>query len=123
MKEIRSRRLTVLEANHLLGVEMEPLFWEALVRLIEYPELSYHAETETIRFPSYVPFEQLAAEWIEGVEQGLYDLRPCQGCGQYLDVSRTGGIYTDPPACEGFLCLPCAEAMTAREYYERFLAG
>ncbi|MHC4473953.1 MAG: hypothetical protein ACYTDY_19225 [Planctomycetota bacterium] len=121
MKDIREERLTVAEANEVLGVAMEPDFWEALVRLIDYPELAYDEKAETILFPSYVPFKQLATEWIEGIEAGIYDVRRCEACDRYLDVNRTEGIFGRPDDLEEFICMPCAEQMTAREYFERFV--
>ena len=42
-------------------------------------------------------------------------------CGEYQDVNETDGIFGDPAELEEFICLPCAESMTAREFYEKHL--
>jgi len=70
MKQIRNERLSLAEANDRLGVDMEPRFWEALIGLINYPELTFEPATQSVVFPNYVPFKELAKEWIEGIESG-----------------------------------------------------
>lgn len=122
MKQIRDETLTVAQANERLGIEMEPAFWEALIRLIDYPELVYDAGTQTIRFPGYVPFDELAKEWIEGIEGGIYDVRQCERCAQYFDIHVAEGIFGDLAERNEFICRPCADAMTAREYFDRYVA-
>ncbi len=122
MRQIRTEKLPGAEANRLLKVAMEPGFWESLVRLIAYPELRYDPATQTLSFPSYVPFEQLARDWIEGIEQGLNDVRQCQHCRHYFDVGRDPGIYAEPKEARGFVCMKCAESMTAREFYEKYMS-
>lgn len=121
-REIRDVRLTVAQANEELGVDMEPAFWEALVGMLSYPDVSYDPKTQTIRYPEFVPFGQLAKEWIEGIEQGIYDVRRCVRCAGYFDLSRADGIFTDPEERTGFLCGSCADSITAREFHDRYLA-
>ena len=121
MKQIREEQLSVAEANDLLGVMMEAAFWEAFVRLIDYPDLAFDAKSETIRYSSYVPFKELAKDWIDGIESGIYDVRRCEACDTYLDVNKTEGIFGRPEDLEEFICMDCAERMTAREYFERFV--
>ena len=120
-RHIETEKLTVADANADLGVDMEAAFWEALVRFIAYPELDYDAQSQTISFPNYVPFKQLAAEWLEGIEQGLHDIRICESCEGYFDLDQTDGIFGRPEVQEEFVCMPCAGTMTARAYYERFI--
>ncbi|MEN8151110.1 MAG: hypothetical protein ABFS86_14940 [Planctomycetota bacterium] len=121
MKRIETVTLSIAEVNEQLGVDMEPGFWEALVTMLAYPELTYDPAGQSIRFPDYVPFRELAGEFIEGMEGGIYDIRLCERCAGYFDLNRTEGIFSDPAEMEGFLCMPCAEAMTAREFYEKHL--
>ncbi len=121
MRQVKTESMTVAEANAAVGVDMEAAFWEALVRLIAYPEVMWDSRTSVIRFPDYVPFRQLAREWIQGIEDGLYDIRQCLQCDAYCDLSRTDGICGLPSDLEEFICMTCAEAMSAREYYERFI--
>ena len=53
----------------------------------------------------------------------IYDVRQCARCVGYFDVNRTPGIFGRPDELEDYICMPCAEAMSAREYYERFIEG
>lgn len=121
MRQVKTESLTIPQANEELSVEMDVGFWEALVRLIAYPELVFDATTSTIRFPNYVPFRQLASEWIEGIEQGIHDIRICEGCSGYFDIDRSQGIFGRHEEEDEFICRPCAEAMSALTYYERFI--
>jgi hypothetical protein len=122
MKRIEVLRVTPAEANDRLGVDMEPAFWEALVRLIDYPELVWEAAEGSIAYPSYVPFDELAKDFLEGIEQGIHDIRLCEVCGAYCDVDKTDGIFGNVEELTEFICAACADTMTARDYYTRFLA-
>jgi len=121
VKNIETTNLTVGEANERLGVDMEPGFWAALVTMLAYPEVAYDPAADAIRYPNYVPFEELAKEFIEGIEEGIYDIRLCERCAGYFDLNRTEGIFSHPAELEGFICMPCAETLTAREYFENYL--
>ena len=46
----------------------------ALVTMLAYPEVAYDPAADAIRYPNYVPFEELAKEFIEGIEEGIYDI-------------------------------------------------
>ena len=122
MKRIQRETVTVAQANEILGVDMEPAFWEALVRIIAYPELEYAVGAQEISFPNYIPFQELAREWIEGIESGIYDVRLCEHCAKYFDLNETDGIFARPDELEGFICMPCAEKMSAREFFEQYLS-
>jgi hypothetical protein len=121
MKNIKQESLSVAEANQTLGVDLSSGMWEFIVRMINYPELTFDPAAGVICFMGYVPFQALAEEWVTGINEGRYDVRNCERCGGYFDVNTTDGIYGKPDEFEEFICYPCAEVMTAREYYERFI--
>lgn len=121
MKNVRQESLSITAANHALNVDLDAGMWEFIVRMINYPELQFDSATDSICFVSYVPFKALAKEWIAGINSGIYDVRSCELCADYFDVNKTDGIYGNPDDLEEFICFPCAERMTAREYYERFV--
>lgn len=121
MKNVKEESLSVSAANQALTVNLEARMWKFIVRTINYPELRFDSTTDSICFMSYIPFTTLAKEWIAGNTEGLYDVRKCEDCGEYFDVNKTDGIYGNPGDLEEFICFPCAERMTAREYYERFI--
>ncbi len=120
-KNVKEESLSVSAANQALTVNLEARMWKFIVRTINYPELRFDSTTDSICFMSYIPFTTLAKEWIAGNTEGLYDVRKCEDCGEYFDVNKTDGIYGNPGDLEEFICFPCAERMTAREYYERFI--
>ena len=121
MKNVKEESLSVSAANQALTVDLEARMWKFIVRTINYPELRFDSTTDSICFMSYIPFTALAKEWLTGNTEGLYDVRKCEGCSEYFDVNKTDGIYGNPEDLEKFICFPCAEHMTAREYYERFI--
>ena len=57
----------------------------------------------------------------DGIESGIYEIRLCEQCASYFDLNRTDGIFARPNELEGFICMPCAERMSAREFYEKYL--
>ncbi len=121
MKNIRQSSLSVTEANQALDVDFEASMWAFMVKTINYPDLEFEPATDSICYMSYVPFKALAKEWIAEINEGPYDIRKCEVCAGYFDVNKTDGIYGNPADLEEFICFPCAERMTAREYYERFI--
>ena len=122
MRNIENVVLSIAQANAKIGIDMEPGFWRALIRMIDYPELVFTEADQTIRYPSYVPFEELANEWVEGIESGIYDVRQCERCADYFDINMAEGIFGRLAEREEFVCGPCATAMTAKEYFDRFVA-
>ena len=68
-----------------------------------------------------MPFAQLAKDFIEGVDQGLHDLRRCLKCDGTFDLGKDEGIFARPSDMEGFVCAKCAESMTAREFHDKFM--
>ncbi|PID47758.1 MAG: hypothetical protein CSB47_00170 [Proteobacteria bacterium] len=121
MQSIQQKSLTVAEANQALGVEFEADLWALVVRMMKYPDVTFDTASNTINFEGFVPFVELAKEWVSGISDGTYDAQQCQGCGAYFDINATDGIYGKPDDFEAFICIPCAEKMTAREYYQRFV--
>ncbi|PWQ94751.1 hypothetical protein [Leucothrix arctica] len=121
MQTIKQETLTVTEANQALEVNYESGLWALIVKMMAYPELTFDAKKETIVFEGFVPFQELAKEWIIGINDGTYDVQQCQSCDAYFDINTAEGIYGKPEEFEEFICIPCADKMTAREYYQRFV--
>lgn len=121
MQKITGESLPIAEANKLLSVELKPALWEFIVRMINYPELKFDAANGVIMIAGYVPFKELAKEWVDGIADGSYDVRQCESCAAYFDVNAEEGIYGKPDDFEEYICLPCAEKMSARQYYQRFI--
>ena len=121
MQSIQQESLTVAEANESLNVDLESALWAFIVKMINYPELSFDEKTNVITYEGFVPFKELAKEWIVGINDNTYDVQKCQGCGAYFDINTAEGIYGKPDDLEAFICIPCAGNMTALDYYKRFI--
>lgn len=121
MQEIKQETLTIAEANQSLNVDLEPALWAFIVKMINYPELSFNESTKVIAYEGFVPFKELAKEWITGINDNTYDVQKCQGCEAFFDINTAEGIYGKPDDFEAFICIPCADKMTAREYYQRYI--
>ena len=121
MQSIKQESYSISDANKELEVDLTPNMWSFIVRMINYPELSFDADKNTIEIDGYVPFKELAKEWITSIQDGTCDARKCEECGSYFDLNSTDGIFGNPEELEEFICYPCAESMTARAYYERFV--
>ena len=121
MQAVQQESMTVAEANQSLSVELEPAMWSFIVKMINYPELVFDEKTHLITFEGFVPFKELAKEWIVGINDNTYDVQMCQGCQRYFDINTAEGIYGKPDDFECFICIPCAESMSAREYYQQYI--
>ena len=121
MQKIQQEALSIVAANEMLAAELEPAMWAFIVRMINYPELTFDAPNATILIDGYVPFKELAKEWVDGIADGSYDVRKCESCAAYFDVNAEEGIYGKPEEFEEYICLPCAGKMTALQYYQRFI--
>jgi len=121
VQSIQEESLTIAEANESLGVELEPGLWAFIVKMINYPELSFDDKANIITYEGFVPFKELAKEWIVGINDNTYDVQKCQGCGAFFDINTAEGIYGKPDDFEKFICIPCADKMTAREYYQAYI--
>lgn len=121
MQTIKQETLTVTEANQALEVNYESGLWALIVKMMAYPDLTFDAKKDTIVFEGFVPFQELAKEWIIGINDGTYDVQQCQSCDAYFDINTAEGIYGKPEEFEEFICIPCSDKMTAREYYQRFV--
>lgn len=121
MQTIKQQSLSIAEANQLLAVELEAAMWEFIVRMINYRELTFDSKHQVIHIDGYVPFKELAREWVNGIADGSYDVRKCEACAAFFDINTTEGIYGKPDDFEEFICLPCAGEMTALAYYRRFI--
>lgn len=121
MQHIQQESLTIAEANKSHNVDLDASMWAFIVKAIDYRELSFDSKTDVIHIDGYVPFTELAKEWIKGIADGSFDVRKCEVCMVYFDVNKEEGIYGKPDNFEEYICMPCAEKMTARGYYERFI--
>lgn len=121
MQTIKQESLSVTEANQLLETDLDVGMWAFIVRMINYPELKFDNEKQSIRIEGYVPFKELAKEWITGIADGSYDVRSCESCSAYFDANAEEGIYGKPDDFEEYICLPCAKQMNALTYYQRFI--
>ena len=121
MQKITGEALSIAAANDMLEAELEPAMWAFIVRMINYPELKFDADKSVIMIDGYVPFKELAKEWVSGIADGSYDVRKCESCAAYFDVNAEEGIYGKPEEFEEYICLPCAGDMSAFAYYQRFI--
>lgn len=121
MQKITGEALSIAAANDMLEAELEPAMWAFIVRMINYPELKFDADKAVIMIDGYVPFKELAKEWVSGIADGSYDVRKCESCAAYFDVNAEEGIYGKPEEFEEYICLPCAGEMSALAYYQRFI--
>jgi len=121
MKNVRQETLSVTAANQAIDTELASGMWAFIIKALKYPELEFNQKTDSILYMGYVPFLELAKEYLAGIEEGTFDVRNCECCADYFDINKTDGIYGNPDQLEEFICFPCAEKMTARKYYERFI--
>lgn len=74
MQTIKQESLTVAEANQALGVEFEPGLWALIVKMLNYTGLTFDAKHNTVNFEGFIPFTELAKEWVIGMQDGTYEI-------------------------------------------------
>ena len=121
MQSIKKESLSVAEANQSLNVDLEPGLWHFIVKMINYPELSFDEQASIISYEGFVPFKELAKEWIVGINDNTYDVQKCQGCEAFFDINTAEGIYGKPDDLDAFICIPCAKKMSALHYYQNYV--
>ena len=121
MQHIQTETLTIEELNKSHNVELDSAMWAFIIKAISYRELTFDDKTKLVHIDGYVPFTELAKEWINGIADGSFDVRKCELCEAYFDINKEEGIYGKPDDFEEYICMSCAEKMTAREYYQRFI--
>ena len=77
MQHIKKETLTIADINKAHNVELDTAMWAFIVKAINYKELTFDAKTNLIHIDGYVPFAELAKEWINGIADGSFDVRKC----------------------------------------------
>ena len=62
--------------------------------------------------------EQLFAETLAELNGQRARPTPCTVCAEVFDAERDDGIFEQPARLEGFICRPCAEKISAWDYFQ-----
>ena len=93
-----------------------------IVQNINYPEIRCDTNSDQITCPGFIPFRDLALEVVSDLERKVDDVKDCRVCKQYFDINKEGGIFGDPDKLENFICQDCSTKISAREFYEKYMA-
>jgi hypothetical protein len=121
MKEIKTESISIERANESVGEDLPLGMWAFLVGRLSYPDIQVDAGEKVIRYPGFIPIEQLLGETLEDIRRTGVDARPCTACGAWMDVNVAEGIFAKPDALEGFICERCARDMSAWTYFHEHL--
>jgi hypothetical protein len=120
-KELKTTRWSVDEANAHLGRSLDGDYWRFLIRQVGYREVTFDPQGQAIEFPEYVPLQTLLEEVLERLDRGEIAASQCQVCGTYWDINTDDGIFGDTRNLERFICRPCAERLSAWDFFQRYL--
>jgi len=121
MKQIRTAHIDVLEADRLAGRQLGRGLWALVLGKLHNSEIRMDPQTGVIHYPEFIPFEELVRDVLRRIDAGEITPRTCRSCRGTFDVNEEEGIFGDLDALENFLCRPCSETVTAREFYEKYL--
>ena len=122
MGKISDRALShwsIAEANRLIKRDFDQEFWLFILKQTHYPEIYFDTQEEKIVCPGFIPFADLATEVINDLDMGT--VRRCQTCEKVFDINKEEGIFGNPANLDHFICQTCAEAMSAKTFFDKHL--
>jgi hypothetical protein len=121
MRNVRPVTVRLTELADRLGYEVSEELWPFIADRIAQGEVRYDRAAGTLSYPDFVPVDQLVADVLEAMADGRIEARPCVSCGTVCDLNQDQGIFGDLERMERFVCSVCADRLSAREFYERYL--
>ncbi|MBF0381405.1 MAG: hypothetical protein HQL69_10325 [Magnetococcales bacterium] len=113
---------TRTEANQLSQKDYSASYWIFIIQNMNYPEITYDVDADIIFCPGFIPFRELAVEIINDLDSRMDDIKDCQVCTMYFDVNKEDGIFGEPEKLNRFICSTCAQKISAKEFYESYMA-
>ncbi len=121
MKDLKTARWDVAQANQRVQQEFTSQYWAFLIAQVNYNEVTFDQATEQIVFAEYIPLTGLLNEVIEKVTQGTIAATQCAACQRYADMNKEDGIFGDTTNLERFICQACAQTLSAWDFYQQYL--
>lgn len=118
MKEIKRIKWSLDEANDYFKLNLDKRYWEFIVQQLNYKEISYNPKLNALFFPSYIPVKDIIGEILKEIDKGSISVIKCQICEYYFDINKEEGIFGDPQNMERFICSPCSQNLSAKDFYE-----
>lgn len=109
------------EVNKLVNQSFSKNYWHFIILQMNYPEIQMEATSGQISCPAFIPFRDLALEVMQDLRKRNHVIKACQVCTHYFDINKEDGIFGDTQKLDRFICLTCANKMSAKEYFERYL--
>ena len=110
-------RWSIAEANQLIKRNFDKEFWIFILKMTDYPEIYFDTQEEKIVCPGFIPFANLATEVIDDLD--METVRHCQICEKVFDINKEDGIFGNLANLEHFICQTCAEAMSAKTFFDK----
>ncbi len=121
MKRIQDRFESYSDLGARFGRDPTRGFWQFVLVRLHMRDIQIGEEG--IRYPEYVPLEEIVQEVLRGIDAEEILLRPCCRCGEYHDLNDAEGIFGNFEALERFICRHCAEEMSAWDFYQDYLGS
>jgi hypothetical protein len=121
MKKVIDNVRSLAELSTFLEQEVDAAFLRFLVERIGYTEVRLTEDGQGVTFPGYVPVGELFREVLRAIKEGEISLRRCRVCAGAFDIDTAEGIFGDDGALDRFVCRPCAEGLSAWDFYQLHL--
>lgn len=119
LKDIKTTRWTIEEANRHLQQNFTAEYWAFLVIQLNYKEVKF--ENKQIVFAEYLPMKTLISEVLHRIAQGGMTVIQCEVCQQFFDINKQEGIFGDNAHLKRFICHECSHQLSAWEFYHQYL--
>lgn len=116
MKHVHDQRTPIDALAGRLQCPASPAFFRFLMRRIRIQDV--RLEGGELVYSSFLPVEQLFAETLAELNGQHARPTPCTVCAEVFDAEHDDGIFEQPARLEGFICRPCAEKISAWDYFQ-----
>ncbi len=121
MKQQELNQWKLAELNQLLNKQFSKEYWQFLVQQMNYSEIRFDPDIDQIVCPTFIPFQDLVVEVLNELNKRKSEIKPCLVCDQFFDINKEDGIFGDTRELENFICNGCANKISAKSFYERYL--
>ena len=121
LKHLQQDSWTIEQANQQIQQKYDEQYWQFLIKIINIKEVIWNADYKKIDFAEYIPLKTLINEVLERLPTDEFMVQKCQVCQHYFNVNKEEGIFGDSDNLELFICQPCAQSLTAWDFYQNHL--
>lgn len=121
IKKLAHTIWTIDHANEQTQHQFDADYWSFLVKQVNYDEVTWDAQKQAIVFAEFIPLKSLLEDVLNRISTDNIAVTQCQTCQKYVDYNQDEGIFGDSEDLAHFICKPCAQSLSAWDFYQHHL--